>query len=161
MPSGIIVREERPEDLDGIQRALIAADFGEQAWSLGYRTDRYYDLLVAVDEDGTVLGMIDGHYSCDYDERIAEHVHPPQTWGSILAVAPEHRRRGAGRALLAEFARRGKAAGSTYFVAKVDESNEPAGRMAFFASCGLRPVMPDRDDDVVAGPLEDVISACS
>lgn len=82
------------------------------------------------------------------------YVTPPQALVSTIAVARSHRRTGVGRALMAAFARAAREAGSTHLVCKVDESNETSGRMSFFRSCGLRSVMPDQEDDVVAGPLD-------
>jgi GNAT superfamily N-acetyltransferase len=157
----ITVREERYEDAAGIRQALMSDEAFTDIAAMFQPLSGHYDILIAVDDHGTVLGMIEGHYHDDYADRIAEHLSPPQTWGSIIAVPAEQRRRGVGQALLAEFARRGRAAGSTYFVAKVSEHDDTTDRMAFFARCGLQPLMPDQEDDVVAGLLDDVIDACS
>jgi hypothetical protein len=48
-----------------------------------------------------------------------------------------------------------------FHLCKVDESDETSGRMSFFRSCGLHPVTPGQEDDVMAGPLDKVIEACS
>ncbi|TQM44828.1 GNAT family N-acetyltransferase [Pseudonocardia cypriaca] len=155
----LTIRGERPDDLAMLQEILSDAGFADQAWELQHPA-RYYDMFVAVTEDGEVVGVLDGKLSTDYDVRIAPHVTPPQAWISTIAVARSHRRTGVGRALVAAFARAAREAGSTHLVCKVDESNETSGRMSFFRSCGLHSVMPDQEDDVVAGPLDKIIDAC-
>ena len=156
----VTVRGLRAGDEKALHDILLEADFPDQARNILLGRQTFYEVFVAVDEHGVVVGYLDGHLCSDYAERIAQYVRPPQAWGSILAVAGSSRRTGVGRVLLAAFARAARDAGSSYFVCKVDESNDSADRMAFFAACGLRPVMPEQDDDVVAGPLEDVIRLC-
>jgi ribosomal protein S18 acetylase RimI-like enzyme len=155
----VTIRGERRDDLARLQEILADAGFADQAWDLQYPA-RYYDMFVAVTEDGEVVGVLDGKLSTDYDARTAAYVTPPQALVSTIAVARSHRRTGVGRALMAAFARTACEAGSTHLVCKVDESNETSGRMSFFRSCGLRSVMPDQEDDVVAGPLDTIIDAC-
>ena len=52
-----------------------------------------------------------------------------------IAVGPEHRRRGYGRALLEEVIRRGEEKGGTIIVLEVREGNEPA--RAFYVGMGF------------------------
>lgn len=154
----VTVRAERPDDLVALQHILQSASFHDSAADLGPAT-RDSDVLVPVTDAGEIVGMLKGGQFEDYAERIAEHVPPPQTWVSIMAVAPQHRRNGVGRALLAAAARAGKAAGSTFVVCMVAEHDENAGRMAFFRNCGLNPVIPEHDD-VMAGSIAQVLAAC-
>lgn len=73
----ITIRPQEPQDLAGLQQVLYDAGFPYEAWSLQH-PERVYTRFVAVDDDGTVLGMIDGHLVGHYSEWIAEHIAPPR-----------------------------------------------------------------------------------
>ncbi len=155
----VTVREERPDDLAALQHILESAGFQDSAADMRPAT-RDSDVLVAVTDAGEIAGMLKGGQFAGYAERIADRLPPPQAWVSLIAVASQHRRTGVGRALLAAFARAGRAASSTFVVCLVSEDDENTGRMAFFRSCGLNPVMPERDDDVMAASIDEVLAAC-
>ena len=74
---------------------------------------------MAVDEQGTVLGVIGGqpHY---YGQ--AWELHP-------LAVHPEHQRKGIGRALIADLEQRVRERGALTLFLGTDDEDDPGGRL--------------------------------
>jgi GNAT superfamily N-acetyltransferase len=72
------------------------------------------DKIALIAEDGEPVGIVFGEV---LSSKVA-HV-------NIAYVVPERRREGIGKALLAEFAKRGRAAGAEHVTLDVDKRNEP------------------------------------
>jgi ribosomal protein S18 acetylase RimI-like enzyme len=120
VPGGIVVRPVRPEECTeaGRQtRAGFAAIFGEgdveyldTVADVAGRCDRT-TVLVAVDEDGLILGSITVELTTKLDP--AQELAPGEAHLRMLGVAPAAQGRGAGRALLEGAAAVARAAGKT------------------------------------------------
>ena len=120
MPGGIVVRPVRPEECTeaGRQtRAGFAAIFGEgdveyldTVADVAGRCDRT-TVLVAVDEDGLILGSITVELTTKLDPE--QELAPGEAHLRMLGVAPAAQGRGAGRALLEGAAELARAAGKS------------------------------------------------
>ena len=120
VPGGIVVRPVRPEECAeaGRQtRAGFAAIFGEgdveyldTVADVAGRCDRT-TVLVAVDEDGLILGSITVELTTKLDP--AQEMAPGEAHLRMLGVAPAAQGRGAGRALLEGAATLARAAGKS------------------------------------------------
>jgi ribosomal protein S18 acetylase RimI-like enzyme len=120
VPGGIVVRPVRPEECTeaGRQtRAGFAAIFGEgdveyldTVADVAGRCDRT-TVLVAVDEDGLILGSITVELTTKLDP--AQELAPGEAHLRMLGVAPAAQGRGAGRALLEGAAAVARATGKT------------------------------------------------
>jgi ribosomal protein S18 acetylase RimI-like enzyme len=118
VPSGIVVRPVRPEECTeaGRQtRAGFAAIFGEgdveyldTVADVAGRCDRT-TVLVAIDEDGLILGSITVELTTKLDP--AQELAPGEAHLRMLGVAPTAQGRGAGRALIEGAAAVARAAG--------------------------------------------------
>lgn len=83
-----------------------------------------------------------------------------QAWVFAIAVDPGLRRRGIGRALLAEVARRADLVGRT-FLALVPQDGSPeqtAERPVFFRRCGLALIEPDGPGAAWGCPVTTLVS---
>jgi len=120
VPGGIVVRPVRPEECTeaGRQtRAGFAAIFGEgdaeyldMVADVAGRSDRT-TVLVAVDEDGLILGSITVELTTKLDP--AQELAPGEAHLRMLGVAPAAQGRGAGRALLERAAALARTAGKS------------------------------------------------
>jgi GNAT superfamily N-acetyltransferase len=156
----VTVRPEQPEDLHKLQKLLRDYGRGDDAWHLEY-PQRYFSIFVAVDDSTGVVGIVEGLFDAEYDERFpAAASSGSQAWASLVLVEPTERRAGVGQALLARFAREAQHRGCTFLAAKVDDTTDPSGRRAFFTHCGLYPLNPDQDDLIVGAALTDIVAAC-
>ncbi|MEV3852470.1 GNAT family N-acetyltransferase [Streptomyces microflavus] len=116
--------------------------------------------VVVAEDDGAVVGAVEFLIDTDFGRDEGRPDHPgPQTWVFSLAVAGAHRRRGVGRALLAEAARQAQEAGNTYLALAPAEGDDEADRHAFFRTCGLTPIEHDVPCAAWGDPVSEVHSA--
>ena len=110
--------------------ANVAADVFDNAvdprWTAEFLNDSRHHLAVAV-EDGQVVGMASAVHYVHPDK-------PPELWINEVAVAPEHRRRGLGRRLLAALFARGRALGCRQAWVATEPANTAARRL--YAAAG-------------------------
>ncbi|PKB30219.1 putative N-acetyltransferase YhbS [Pseudonocardia alni] len=117
-----------------------------------------YHRIVALDEDGVLVGFIDGRFDVPIPDRATlAGVPGPQAWGSLIAVAPDRQRGGAAKLLLRALLEESQRRGCIYFSAMVSGHDDPAQRRAFFQAVGLEDLVPGVPDDIVGAPIEDVL----
>ncbi|MFI7075294.1 GNAT family N-acetyltransferase [Micromonospora sediminicola] len=95
-----------------------------------------------------------------YDERIEQPGHPlPQAWIYLIGVRPEAQRKGVGAALMRYFAEQAAMAGCSFVALLPDQSDDDVpNRLAFFRSCGLKPLVDSDPEDVQGAPLADLLA---
>jgi aminoglycoside 6'-N-acetyltransferase I len=86
-----------------------------------FLNDPRHHLAVAI-EDGLVVGMTSAVHYVHPDK-------PPQLWINEVGVAPTHRGKGLGKALLSALFERGKTLGCTEAWVLTDRANIPAMRL--------------------------------
>lgn len=152
----VTVRPAELDDVDAVAKVVVASGLSPE---LADRGD-YYVRLVAVDDDGALLGFIDGLFDLSVPERAASGAPPgPQAWGNWIVVAPDARGRGVGRLLIRVFVMEARQRGCTFFAAMVSWADDPTGRVGFFRSCGLRDLVPGTPDDIVGASIADILAA--
>ena len=123
-----LIRDASAWDLDALE-ALEKACFS-LPWTReqlqGEMPDLRHEFLVAVDAEGRLLGYIGMMTVLD------------EGYISNVAVSPDHRRRGVGRALLKEMLRRAEGRELSFVTLEVRAQNE--GAIALYAGEGFRPV---------------------
>lgn len=87
---------------------------------------------------GVLVGVLDGVGPC-------APVPPPHGYVLAVAVGPEHRRRGVGRALLDRFVAEVREAGVPWVFLFPDEGPGVSERVAFLRAAGFTPT-PDPDE---------------
>lgn len=115
------VREELLPQIVGIERECFSLPWTEQMLRSQLEGERC--VFLAALEENTVLGYVGLAYVLD------------EGYISNVAVAPAHRRRGAGDALIAELIRRGRALRLAFLTLEVRESN--AAAVALYAKHGF------------------------
>jgi ribosomal protein S18 acetylase RimI-like enzyme len=105
--------------------------------------DPEHRVVVAIDEAGTVVGA--AVFGADTAGGLLD---PPSVYVSHLLVAPQHRRRGAGRALVAAAAGYADELGVDSVVVGVAPTTRDANR--FFARLGFAPLVIRRIAPVAA-----------
>jgi ribosomal protein S18 acetylase RimI-like enzyme len=141
------VRTASPDDVDELV-ALVGSvtDLGPvrgrrraRSWPDGFRAqcervlaDPEHRVVVAVDETGAVVGA--AVFAADTAGGLLD---PPSVYVSHLLVAPAHRRRGAGRALVSAAAGYAEELGIDSVVVAVAPTTRDANR--FFARLGFAP----------------------
>lgn len=123
----LIIREFERADLERVQQlwrtsglALGPSDSGEE---VGKKLQRDPDLFLVAQEAGEVVGSVMGAW----DGRRA--------WVYHLCVDPSSRRRGVGRALMAELERRVRAKGALRMSLLVHKGNQ--GAIDFYKAVGF------------------------
>jgi ribosomal protein S18 acetylase RimI-like enzyme len=151
--NGVRVRRANAGDLDVVER--FAAEGGGVRAVRGRRPDTLRDrcallladerhrVLLAEDEAGTVLGA-----AVVGADPLSGLLDPPSVYLSHLLVAAEHRKRGAGRALVAAAAAFAEEVGVDSVVVGVSPSGRDANR--FFARLGFAPLVIRRIAPVAA-----------
>ncbi|GAC1366002.1 MAG: GNAT family N-acetyltransferase [Herpetosiphon sp.] len=120
--STITLHAAAPDEIEALIPLLLDAEGSEAAlrWGLAHLVDTVY----AIDEDGVVKGAVTVQWRSGPCEIME------------LAIAPDARGRGLGRAALAwladEAARRG------YNKMLVGTANSSLGNLAFYQKCGFR-----------------------
>jgi GNAT superfamily N-acetyltransferase len=133
--------------LDEVDQSRWAYDFTE-------REEPEFPVYVAVTPSGDVAGVIEGRFDSNYDDRFRECAGDlPHAWVFLIATRPNYRRAGIGRELLRTFVRDAASAGCTFLALTPDQEEPRAGRIAFFSSCGLRPLLPQEPADVMGASL--------
>ena len=150
----ITVRPEEPRDLRELQAMLEADDNWREAFELGHSSYRSFPIFVAVNERGTVLGMIEVNFDSEYVDRITPPgLTFPQTWIYRILVHAQHRRSGAGRAMMKYFAAEAEAQGRSFVAFFVDHSDDQVEqRVEFFSALGLQKLDDDESNLVMGGP---------
>ena len=105
--------------------------------------DDRHRVVVAVDEDGTAIGA-----AVLGTDTVGGLLDPPSVYVSHLLVGPEHRKRGAGRALVAAAAAYAEELGVESVVVGVSPTGRDANR--FFARLGFAPLVMRRIAPVAA-----------
>ncbi len=122
-PASIEIRLLGPADHDVLDTVAPDVFDGpvDPRWVAEFLADERHHLAVALD-GGLVVGMASAvHY-----------VHPdkgPELWINEVGVAPAHRSRGVGRALLEALFERGRARGCTEAWVLTEEENTAARRL--------------------------------
>lgn len=151
----VTVRLASPDDLDAVGKILTASGL-----SPGLADRGHYVRLVAIDDDGALLGFIDGLFDLPVPERAAAGTPSgPQAWGNWMVVAPVARGRGVGQALIKTFVTEAQLRGRTFFAAMVSWADDPTDRVAFLHRCGLRDLIPETPDDILGAPIADILAA--
>jgi GNAT superfamily N-acetyltransferase len=108
---------------------------------------------------GDVVGVLEGTFDATYDERFAASASArPLAWVYFIGVAPAHRRAGVGLALLRSFAGAAAGEGCTFLALLPDEQDDVVGRRAFFARCGLHPLVAGDPGDACGATLPSVLA---
>ncbi|TDB91020.1 N-acetyltransferase [Actinomadura sp. KC216] len=154
----VAVRSATPPDSPGIvEAAEHCGTYFNTSDYLIKSIPTSMEVLVAVDDDGSVLGYLEGSLT----GNVAEDLRIPGCRSAFLftiAVAREHQRSGVGRQLLEEFVRRARRAGFTA-LALIPRSGSPESmknRTAFFLSSGLRCVNPQDPNEGMVGELDTI-----
>ena len=106
-----------------LEKACFSAPWSERAIT---ETMQGESVFLVAEEDGKTVGYI-GSYYCS-----------PEGYITNVAVAPEMRRRGIGRALIEELIRRGRELSLSFWTLEVRESNE--GAIALYSALGFEKV---------------------
>jgi ribosomal protein S18 acetylase RimI-like enzyme len=152
----LAVRTARLADCPGI--AKVAEDSGESFAIADYYFGRIpvdFEVLVAVDLSGMVLGWLEGTLNGHVADHLAHPDHPaPHAYIHAVAVARESRRQGIGRQLIEEFVRRACRAGLTWSALTPMGGEDVEERAAFFLSTGLRCIDPQDPNQGMVGELD-------
>ncbi len=122
------IRDGTPEDAASIEH-IVRASFDRVYAFFAIRGRRRASPLLIAEEDGTVLGFLEGRL---FDGR------PPIGYVYFVAVDPDRRRHHAGRILVEESLRRFQARGATRVFAAVPSDNQAS--MGLFSALGFREV---------------------
>ncbi|RNH94193.1 N-acetyltransferase [Micromonospora aurantiaca] len=159
----MLLRESKPGDYRQMADILYGMGHDQEGWDYQYASEggREPSLpsWVAVDGD-EVLGLIEGCFDSMYDERIEQPGHPlPQAWIYLTGVRPEAQRKGVGTALLRCFAEQAAMAGCSFVALLPDQSDDDVlKRVAFFRSCGLKPLVGSDPVDVHGAALAELLA---
>ncbi|MDD4005213.1 MAG: GNAT family N-acetyltransferase [Elusimicrobiaceae bacterium] len=126
--AGVTVCPALPEDVPGITALDRAVVFAGHWSEHGYREllDNRLGVLLKAELDGVLAGFLAGR------------IIPPEAELDNIAVPDFLRRRGAGRALLAEFIKQAQKAGCSAIFLEVNERN--SGALEFYGRTGFRSV---------------------
>jgi len=142
----LVIRDARDDDADGIRDLTLAA-YAEYEAAMGDHWDDYIKGLlrrlggsvaarIVAERDGALVGSVllypAGSSAPAPDGSI---VHYPDPEIGLMSVPPEHRGQGIARALMAECARRARAAGSD--VLTLHTMDMMMGAMALYDSLGF------------------------
>jgi ribosomal protein S18 acetylase RimI-like enzyme len=125
-------------DPPGLRDMLVRAGYPKLAKDLCDDHHQTGPTYVAVSD--TVVGLLEGRFNCEYDERYAPAAHPgPQAWIFNIVVYPGCRRLGIGSLLIKEFVADAAEAGCTYVALEVNLQHGDGlpGRLAFFSRSGF------------------------
>jgi aminoglycoside 6'-N-acetyltransferase I len=122
---GAVLRSVAPGVFDKAIDPRLAAEF---------LADSRHHLVVAIDDDGLVVGFASGVHYIHPDK-------PAELWVNELGVAPTHRRRGVAKAVLQELLHEGQRLGCAQAWVLTERHNEAA--MAVYASLGGVEDSPD------------------
>lgn len=111
-------------DIANLECLCFSAPWSEKA--ITETMEREESVFLVAEEDGKIVGYI-GSYYCH-----------PEGYITNVAVAPEMRRRGVGRALIEELVSRGEKLSLSFWTLEVRESNE--GAIALYSSLGFEKV---------------------
>ncbi|MCA1191631.1 GNAT family N-acetyltransferase [Saccharopolyspora sp. 6V] len=153
------IRVAEPADASAVVALLASAGQNLDDEQLDLKLP-FPTLIASVDQ--VIVGVLEGRHQTEYHDRLGIRGHPwPQSWIYRIGVDPADRRLGVGRALVAEFARAAASEGSTFIAMLVDRDGDVESRLAFFASCGFRPLLPDSPQDAVGATVADVLACTS
>ncbi|MEU2855610.1 GNAT family N-acetyltransferase [Streptomyces syringium] len=139
---------------------VLAASGFRPAPRTDFRNGQVFTTLVAVARDGHVVGQLEGHLH-DPGHPLDELGLPrPHAWVGVISVVERHRRAGAGRALMAEFARRAQKNGATGIGLLAEYADDRDGRIAFFSNCGFTDAWPGTVRDIYVASPDAVLAAC-
>lgn len=120
------IRDAKPgdaEDIAALEKLCFFAPWSEKAIGETMQGDSVF--LVA-EEDGEIIGYI-GSYYCH-----------PEGYITNVAVSPDMRRRGIGRALIETLIARGRSLSLSFWTLEVRESNE--GAISLYSALGFEKV---------------------
>jgi GNAT superfamily N-acetyltransferase len=81
----------------------------------------------------------------------------PRAFVDEIGVIPSAQGAGVGRALMRAAAQEIRRRGALRLALRVDEASDQTVRRAFFASCGLWSLRPDRYDDLLGASVDEVL----
>ncbi len=159
----MLLRESKPGDYHQMADILYCMGHDQEGWDYQYASEGGPEpslpSWVAVEGD-EVLGLVEGRFDSTYDERIEQPGHPlPQAWIYLIGVRPEAQRKGVGTALMRYFAEQAAIAGCSFVALLPDQSDDDVpNRLAFFRSCGLKPLVDSDPEDVQGVPLAELLA---
>lgn len=133
---GLMIRDASHADAAAVRRlhARVVPDYPPPTWSESGTV-----VLVAEQAGGRVVGYLTGVLDGVYSGPGCP-VGPPHGYVQALAVDPDMRLRGSGRALVQGFVCRARAVGARWVFALPDEGRGVEHRVEFFGRCGFSPV---------------------
>jgi GNAT superfamily N-acetyltransferase len=150
----VAVRLGNSNDLPAVRQIIAESGLQFEA------ARSYYTRLVAVDEDGAIIGFIDGLFNLPVPDRAAAAAPGgPQAWGNYIVIAPDVRGRGVGQTLVRAFVAEAQTRGCTFLAAMVSQADDRTQRVAFFRRCGMYDLVPGVLDDIVGAPIADILTA--
>ncbi|WP_328655554.1 GNAT family N-acetyltransferase [Streptomyces sp. NBC_00334] len=150
----LLIRDVTRDDYLVVKKLLDSNDLGVG----GAYYPEGQEVIVA-DLDGSVVGIAEFQFDCDFGRDEGRLAHPGgQAWILTMAVAEARRRRGVGRALVTEIARRARDAGHTFLALVPQEGDDAADRGTFFQACGLAPIEPDGPGAAWGCPVAQILA---
>ncbi|MEU1824192.1 GNAT family N-acetyltransferase [Streptomyces abikoensis] len=146
------------QDVTSVDAGVLAASGYQAAPRTDFRNGLEFTMLVAVTEDGDVVGHLEGHLQDSNHPLDDLRLPRPHAWISCISVT--HRRMGAGRALMREFARLAHEAGASGIGLLAEYSDDRTGRIAFFTQCGFTEAWPGTLRDIYVASPSAVLAAC-
>lgn len=154
---------------DASNKARLGMDVWNVFNQAGMRADdyrnrpprRWFDEL-AVAEDGArrVVGAVQARFNQEYDEELfGEFSGLPglQCYVEKIAVLPSLQGAGVGTLLMHETADEARRQRCTHLALRTDWTTEWKGRVKLFKRCGLRSLVPEREDDLYGADVETIL----
>ncbi|MFH8894694.1 GNAT family N-acetyltransferase [Streptomyces sp. NPDC017949] len=150
----LLIRDLAQADYPVVEDLLDAADLAVPA---AYDPEGLEVIVAQV--DGILSGVAEFRLDYDFGRDGARPGHTgPQAWVLTMAVAADQRRRGLGRALVTEIARRAQNAGRTYLALIPQDGDDEPDRQTFFAACGLTPIEPEQPGRAWGRPVAEILA---
>ncbi|MEU3872704.1 MULTISPECIES: GNAT family N-acetyltransferase [Streptomyces] len=146
-------------DVALVDAGVLAASGYRNAPRTDPRNGQEFTTLVALAEDGHAVGQLEGHLDDATHPLDDMRLSRPHAWISFISTT--HRRAGAGRALMREFARRAHEAGATGIGLLAEYSDDRTGRITFFIRCGFTEAWPGTLRDIYVASPRAVLAACT
>lgn len=155
--------------------AAVKTSAAQVLHKAGLRTDQYKFLrrrypsntegaAIAETSSGEIVGVVTISVRSEgYNDQYGPfHGLPgPRAFVDEIGVIPSAQGAGVGRSLMRAAAQEIRRHGALRLALRVDETSDQTVRRAFFASCGLWSLRPDRYDDLLGASVDDILDATS